>query len=75
LGFSKCNHIDFLPPHAAGNAQYCSNLLLNDVHAAILKKKPKKLSEGNILLHDNACLHMASFTVVSLGWEILNHLP
>jgi hypothetical protein len=61
-------HVDFLPPHATVNAQYYSNLLLNDVHAAISKKRPGKLSKGIILLHNNAHPHTAN-----LGWEILNH--
>jgi hypothetical protein len=34
-------HVDILPPHATVNAQYYSNLLLNDVHAEIHKKRPR----------------------------------
>jgi hypothetical protein len=39
-------HVDILQPHAKINAQYYSNLLLNNVHTAICKKGSKKLSEG-----------------------------
>jgi hypothetical protein len=68
-------HVDFLPPHATVNAQYHSNLLLNDVHTAVYKKGPGKLSKGIILLHDNARPHMVNFTtaLATFGWEILNH--
>jgi predicted component of type VI protein secretion system len=45
-------HADFLPPHATINAHYYSNLLLNDVHAAIRKESPGELSQGIIVMHD-----------------------
>jgi hypothetical protein len=60
------------------NAQYYSNFFLNDAHAVIRKKRSEKLSEGIILLHDNACPRTANFratTLASLCWEILNHSP
>jgi hypothetical protein len=71
-------HVDFLPSLATANAQYYSNLLFNEVHAAFYKKRPGKLSKGIILVHDNACPHMENLTTVTLakwGWEILNHPP
>jgi hypothetical protein len=46
-------HVDFLPHGVTVNAQYCCNLLHNDVHQAIQKKRPGKLSEI-ILLNDGA---------------------
>lgn len=39
--------------------QYYSNLFRNDVHQAIQKKRPRKLSKKTILLHDNAHPHTA----------------
>jgi hypothetical protein len=69
-------HVSFLPHHANVNAQYYSNMLLNDVHIAIQKKRPKKLTKGIILLHDNAYPHTTNLTtLVTLGWETLNHPP
>jgi hypothetical protein len=60
------------------NAQYHSNLLLNDVQAAISKKRPGKLPKGIILLHKNTRLHkenLITATLATLGWEIFNHFP
>jgi hypothetical protein len=69
-------HADFLPPRSTVNAQYHSNLLLNDVHAAIHKKRPGILSKGSILLHDNARPHTEYLTTLAtFGWEILNQPP
>jgi hypothetical protein len=69
-------HVDFLPHSVTINAQYHSNLLHIDVHQAILKKKPGKLSKIT-LLHDNAHLHMADMmkaTLAAMDWEIMSHL-
>jgi hypothetical protein len=37
-------HVDFLPHDVTISVQYCSNLLHSDVHQAIQKKRPGKLS-------------------------------
>jgi hypothetical protein len=58
-------HVDFLPPRATANAQYCSKLLLNDMHTAIRKKMPGKLSKRIILLH-NARPLTANLTTTTL---------
>jgi hypothetical protein len=42
-GFRRSNHDDFLSPCATIYVQYYRNLLLNDVHAAISKRRPTKL--------------------------------
>jgi hypothetical protein len=61
-------YVNFLPPHATVNAQYYSNLLLNDVHIAVHKKRRRKLSTGTILLRENARPHTANLTTLaSLG--------
>jgi hypothetical protein len=76
LGFRRGNHVDFLPLHTTINAQYYSNLPLNDMYTAICKERHEKLSEEIILLHDNADPYLANLTMTvlaSLGWEILNH--
>jgi hypothetical protein len=52
-------HVYLLPPRATINAQYYSSFLLNDVHVAIRKKIPGKLSQGIILLHEKARFHTA----------------
>jgi hypothetical protein len=39
-------HIDFLPHDITINAWYYSNLLCNDVHQAMQKKRPGKLSNN-----------------------------
>jgi hypothetical protein len=60
------------------NAQYYSNLFCGDMHQAVQKKRPGKVSKKIILLHDNASPHMADLTratLAALGWEIMNHFP
>jgi hypothetical protein len=46
-------HVDFLPHGVTVNAQYYRNFLRSDVHQAIQKKRPGKLSKIIFLLHDN----------------------
>jgi hypothetical protein len=41
------------------NEQYDSDLVCNDVHQVVCKKRPRKLSLKIILLHDNACPYTA----------------
>jgi hypothetical protein len=71
-------HVDFLPHGVTVNAQYYRNLLQNNVHQTILKKIHGQLLKKIILLHDNACPHMANLTKVTLttmGWKIMNYPP
>jgi hypothetical protein len=71
-------HIYFLPHGVTIYAQYYSNLFRNDVHQAIQKKRPQKLSKIIILLHDNAHPHTANLMktiLVTTGWEIMNLQP
>jgi histone-lysine N-methyltransferase SETMAR len=52
---------------------YYSNLLCNEVHPLI-----SKTWEIVIDHHDDACLHIANLTHVTLatmGWKIMNHPP
>jgi hypothetical protein len=70
-------HVDFLPHDVTINAQYCSNLLRNDVHQAITKKRPGLLSKKIMLLYDNPRPHTANLTkttVITEDWEIMKHL-
>jgi hypothetical protein len=57
--------------------KYYNNWLHSDVHKAVQKIKPGKLSKKIILLHDNTCLHLADWTMTlaTVGWEIMNHPP
>jgi histone-lysine N-methyltransferase SETMAR len=60
------------------NAQYYSNLLYNDVHQAIRKKRPGNPSKKINRLHDDARPQTANFTkatLAAMGWETMNHLP
>jgi histone-lysine N-methyltransferase SETMAR len=53
-------------------------LLHNDVHQAIWKRRPGKLSKKITLLHDNARPHMVNLlkaTLATMGSEIMNHPP
>jgi hypothetical protein len=50
---SGVTYVDFHVHGVIINEHYYSNLLPNDVHQAIQKKRPGKLSKI-ILLHDNA---------------------
>jgi histone-lysine N-methyltransferase SETMAR len=71
-------HVYFLPHGIAINAQYYSNLLHNDVHQELWKKRPGKLSKIIILLHDNAHPHTENLKVTLatiVGWEIMDHPP
>lgn len=47
-------YVDFLPHSVAINVHYYSNLLLSEVHQVMWKKRPVKLSNKIIILHDNA---------------------
>jgi hypothetical protein len=59
-------HVDFLPHGVIINGQYYSNLLPNDVHQAIQKERPGKLSEI-ILLHDSAHPEKANLMKVTMA--------
>jgi hypothetical protein len=70
-------HVNSLPQGVVINVQYYSNLLCNDVHHEIQKKRPGKVSKIT-LLHDNTRPHMAHLmkvTLATIGWEIVNHPP
>jgi hypothetical protein len=76
-GFRSSDSSGFFSTCVTTNAQYCSNLLHNDVKQVIQKKRPGKLAK-KILLHDNACIHTTNLmkaTLATMGWEIMNHLP
>jgi histone-lysine N-methyltransferase SETMAR len=73
----KMIHVDLFPHDLTINAQFYSNLLRNDMHKAIRKKRHGKMSKI-ILLRDNSCPHMANLTKLTLatmGWEIMTHPP
>jgi hypothetical protein len=60
-------HVNFLPHGITINEQYYKNLLWNDVHQEILKKRPGKLLMMITLLHDNVCPHTATFAAKWAG--------
>jgi histone-lysine N-methyltransferase SETMAR len=71
-------HVDFLPHGVTVNAQYQNSMRCSNVHQAIWQKISGKLSKKIIRLHENACLHTANLTqvtLVAMGWEIMNHPP
>jgi hypothetical protein len=77
MGCKEVNDVDILSHSVIINAQYYGNLLQN-VHQAILKQIHGKLLKKIILLHDNACPHMANLTKVTLttmAWKIMNFPP
>lgn len=67
--------VDFLERGNTVNAeQYCKTL--DRLRQAIRKKRPGLLSDGIILLHDNATPHTASCTrhwLDRYNWEVLDH--
>jgi histone-lysine N-methyltransferase SETMAR len=70
-------HIEFLLHGVTINEHHYSNLLCNDVHQVIWEKRPGKLSKI-ILLHDSTHPHtenLTKVTLVTMGWEIMNHPP
>jgi hypothetical protein len=76
-GFRISDFARFSFTRVTTNAQYCSNLLHNDVHQAIQKKRPGKLAKKIILLHDNVRVYTANLMkkiLATIGWEIVNHL-
>jgi hypothetical protein len=70
-------HVDFLPHGVTVNAQNHSNLLHNDMHQVIWKKRHRKLSKKIVLLHDNTHPHgrLTKVTDGNKGCEIMNHIP
>jgi hypothetical protein len=68
-------HVDFHPRGATINARYYSDLLHNDVHQAVRKKKPTEPLKKIVLMHDMDCSHTANFrevTLTTMDWEIMN---
>jgi histone-lysine N-methyltransferase SETMAR len=68
--------VDYLEARATINAEYYANLLQNDLHNALRRKRPGKLSKIPLLLHDNARPHTAKRTmetIETLGWQLLLH--
>jgi hypothetical protein len=56
------------------SATYC-NMLQGGLRPAICSKRSGRLSEGILLLHDNACPHTTTCTLVTLRklkWEVVN---
>jgi hypothetical protein len=69
-------HVDFLPHGVTVNVQYYSNLLHNDVHQVIQKKRPRKLSKTIIILHYNTRPSATKFYEGNIGSSGLgNHEP
>ena len=69
--------IEFTPRvQTVNSATYCETL--NKLKEAIRRKRPGRLREGVVLLHDNATPHTANMTkqwLQHFGWEILPHPP
>jgi len=71
-------YCDFLEGQRTINSQYYSDILENKIRPAIRTKRRGLLTEGVILLHDNARPHTAQLTkekLQKLRWEILPHPP
>jgi hypothetical protein len=64
-------HADFIPNGITINAGYYSNLLRNDLHQAIPKKRSGKSSKKIILLHSNE--YLTEETLATMAWEIMKH--
>ena len=57
------------------SVNYC-NMLRNELKPAIRSKWRRRLTQGVLLLHDNACPHTAHLTINTirqLNWEVLEH--
>ncbi|GBM62038.1 Histone-lysine N-methyltransferase SETMAR [Araneus ventricosus] len=69
--------VEFLPRGETINAvRYCERL--RKLRRAIQNKKRGMLSQGNVLLHDNARPHSAGVTqnlIQQFGWEQFDHPP
>src|SRR5579862_8085227 len=69
--------IEYMEKGKTVNAeQYCNTL--DKLRKVIRKRRPRLLSDGVILLHDNATPHTAAHTREWLdlhNWEILEHPP
>ena len=53
-----------------------SNMLRNELRPAIRSKRRGSLTQGVLLLHDNARAHTAQLTIntiLQLNWEVLEH--
>lgn len=69
--------IDYLPKKRTMNAEYYSSLL-HQLRDAIKEKRRGKLSKGILILHDNAPVHTARTTMLTmkeLGFDAVNHPP
>ena len=68
--------INYLPKNVNINNVYYSNLLCNDLRAALKNKIRGKLTSIPLLQQDNATSHTASLTVNTvqqMGWTLLPH--
>jgi hypothetical protein len=57
------------------SVNYC-DMLRNELRPTVHSKQRGRLSQGVVLLHDNACPHMAHLTINTiqqLNWEVLEH--
>ena len=53
------------------SVNYC-NMLRNEVRPAIRSKRRRRLTQGVLLLHDNARPHTAHLTINTI-WQVLEH--
>ena len=70
--------IDYLPQGATINSAYYSNLIKNDLRAALKHRRRGKLSAKPLLQQDNARPHTANLTmqtIQQLEWTVLPHPP
>ena len=70
--------IDYLPKNYNINSVYYSNLLRNDLRAALKNKRRGKLTSILLLPQDNATPNTAALTenaVQQMGWTLLPHPP
>lgn len=68
--------IDYLPKGVNINSAYYSNLIKNDLRAALRSRRRGKLSAKPLLQQDNARPHTANLTmqtIQQMGWTVLPH--
>lgn len=69
--------IDYLPRGKTITGEYYANLL-KELRGAIVEKRPRKMSKGVLLQHDNAPAHksaIAQHAIRDCGYELIQHPP